>query len=194
MKRKSEIIQDALARHAAVTAEQVLQQSEITVKQLRKESQRAKVNLLVKAEEVAIQAAEIAKDELERASESAPEPIKELAETAIVAHSEEKAKSGAVIHDFCFGIPFGIIMEVISCLILSLITSICIMLYSGALLSAGGLLWFVLTGSLHALRFGFLLGGLLLGISVRSLQMWQAGKSTTRYIIAQSGTSIIACL
>lgn len=170
LRRKAIIIQDAWAKQAEIAAAELQQQTALKAKQWRKQSQKAKVALLVKAEEVAAQAAELAIDELERVTETAPEGIKEIAQTALKSHSEEKAKSGAVIHDFCFGIPYG------------------------ALLSVGGLLWFTVSGSLHALRFGTLLGGLLLAISVQSLRVWQQGKTTTRYIVAQSGIALAVSL
>ena len=36
-----------------------------------------------------------------------PQPIKEICETAVSAHSPEAIKKGAVIHDFCLGITYG---------------------------------------------------------------------------------------
>lgn len=41
------------------------------------------------------------------AVKGAPEPVREIAETAVAAHSQEKAKKGAIIHDFCLGITYG---------------------------------------------------------------------------------------
>jgi hypothetical protein len=37
----------------------------------------------------------------------APASVQEVAEAAVEGHSEEAVKKGALIHDFCFGIPYG---------------------------------------------------------------------------------------
>lgn len=52
---------------------------------------------------------------------------------------------------------------------------------------AGGLIWFLVTGSVNAIRFGVLYGGILLAAAVGSLKAWQAGKSSTPYIAVQAG-------
>jgi len=58
---------------------------------------------------------------------------------------------------------------------------------AGGLLVGGGLLWFLVTGSVNAIRFGVLYGGMLLAVAVGSLKAWQAGKSSTPYIFGQAG-------
>lgn len=114
-----------------------------------------------------LQEAEKNKGKLLEVVQAAPEPIKDIAETAVVAHSPEAARKGAVIHDFCLGITFG-----------------------GALV-AGGIVWFIATGSINAIRFGFLLGGILLAAAIGSLNAWRAGKSSNPYIAVQGVTAYL---
>lgn len=127
-------------------------------------------SLVVQAEKVkaalaasAQEAADNSKANLTLIAETAPEPIRDLAETALDAHFETgKPLVGAKIHDFCLGIPYG------------------------GLLTAGGVFWFVASGSLHALRFGLFLGGLVLFLSMMSLKVWRKGRSSLPYIQAQA--------
>lgn len=53
------------------------------------------------------QEAEKNKGVILEAVKGAPEPVREIAETAVAAHSQEALRKGAVIHDFCLGITFG---------------------------------------------------------------------------------------
>lgn len=59
------------------------------------------------------------------------------------------------------------------------------------MLVAGGLLWFILTGSTAAIRFGVILGGVLLALSVSSLKVWKQGKSSIPYIQGQAGKPVV---
>lgn len=61
------------------------------------------------------------------------------------------------------------------------------LLFPGGLLASGGFLWFLLTGSVDAIRFGVLFGGIILAAAVGSLKAWQRGKSSTPYIVVQAG-------
>jgi len=58
---------------------------------------------------------------------------------------------------------------------------------AGTLLSAGGFLYFMLSGSTAALRFGVVLGGALLALSVSSLRSWRSGESTSLALKGQAG-------
>ena len=58
---------------------------------------------------------------------------------------------------------------------------------SGLLLSVGGFLSFMLTGSISAVRFGVILGGALVGMSVWSLKSYQKGESLALALRGQSG-------
>ncbi|KAJ6407660.1 hypothetical protein OIU84_011031 [Salix udensis] len=73
------------------------------------------------------------------ATENSPEPVKEVVET--LASSTDNLNDVSKVRDFQLGIPYGL------------------------LLSTSGFLSFMLSGSLSSLRFGFILGGILLALS-----------------------------
>ncbi|KAJ7527095.1 hypothetical protein O6H91_16G036500 [Diphasiastrum complanatum] len=133
-----------------------------TTEQLREQTEKAKAVLAT-----AIETAEKGKENLAFIAETAPEPIKDIAETALNAHSAGVPKKGAKIHDFCLGIPYG------------------------GLLAIGGLLSFIITGSTSAIRFGVILGGLILFSSVTSLKVWKRGESSMPFIKAQAAITLI---
>ena len=58
---------------------------------------------------------------------------------------------------------------------------------AGAILVTSGFFWFLVTGSVNALRFGIILGGGLLASAVGSLHAWQKGLSCLPYTLAQAG-------
>lgn len=159
----------ASAEQSAESAEELRNQINKTMTSLKAEAGKASNGLEVQRKRVAAQTTETvqetagkAKESLRDVAENSPDGIKDIAEVAVHAHSKEAAKKGAVIHDFCLGIPYG------------------------ALLAVGGLVWFLIAGSTDALRFGTFLGGISLAISIQSLRIWQEGKSTTSYIVAQA--------
>ncbi|KAL7138424.1 hypothetical protein ABFS83_10G162700 [Erythranthe nasuta] len=81
-------------------------------------------------------------------------------------HVQEQAissqpKKGAMIHDFCFGIPFG------------------------GLVLGGGVLGFIFSRNPVSLRNGVLFGGALLALSTISLKVWKQGKSSLPFILGQ---------
>eukprot|EP00850_Spirogloea_muscicola_P008823 SM000048S16535 [mRNA] locus=s48:203096:208573:- [translate_table: standard] len=98
---------------------------------------------------------------------SGVDPLREVADAAREGHSDEAVARGAVIHDFCLGIPYG------------------------AMLVVGGLLGFLVAGSTSALRFGVLLGGAVLGASFWSLRTWRRGASSTAYIAVQAAITLV---
>lgn len=59
--------------------------------------------------------------------------------------------------------------------------------FSGVALSVGGLLSFMLTGSIPAVRFGVILGGALLALSISSLRAWKRGESLALALKGQTG-------
>ncbi|KAJ6407661.1 hypothetical protein OIU84_011031 [Salix udensis] len=81
------------------------------------------------------------------ATENSPEPVKEVVET--LASSTDNLNDVSKVRDFQLGIPYGL------------------------LLSTSGFLSFMLSGSLSSLRFGFILGGILLALSVSSLKSYK---------------------
>lgn len=58
---------------------------------------------------------------------------------------------------------------------------------SGGLLTLGGFLSFMITGSISAIRFGVILGGTLFALAVYSLRSWKKGESTSVPLKGQSG-------
>ncbi|KAH7415908.1 hypothetical protein KP509_14G065500 [Ceratopteris richardii] len=107
------------------------------------------------------------KEQAEMTRTNAPDPVREIADTAVKAHSADTPKNFAKIHDFCLGIPYGTI------------------------LIAGGLLWFVISGRISAIYFGVLFGVVILGLSVSSLNAWKGEKPTDMYIKGQAVISAV---
>ena len=48
-------------------------------------------------------------------------------------------------------------------------------------------MYFMLTGSIPAIRFGVVLGTAILALSVSSLRSWKNGKTTPLLLIGQTG-------
>ena len=63
--------------------------------------------------------------------------------------------------------------------------------FTGLVLSVGGFLSFMVTGSLAAIRFGMILGGALLALSVMSLRSYKRGESRPLALKGQAGQSAI---
>uniref|UniRef100_A0A803L3I2 Uncharacterized protein n=1 Tax=Chenopodium quinoa TaxID=63459 RepID=A0A803L3I2_CHEQI len=96
-----------------------------------------------------IELSEEGRQYLATAAENSPEPVKDVVETFASARDLDDVSK---IRDFYIGIPYGTI------------------------LSAGGFLNFMITGSLSSIRFGVILGGILLALSVSSLRSWRKGE------------------
>ncbi|CAK9183991.1 unnamed protein product [Ilex paraguariensis] len=86
------------------------------------------------------------------------EPIEE--------HVVTQQKRAAMIHDFCFGIPFG------------------------GLVLSGGLVGFIFSRNPTILSTGVLFGGALLALSTTSLKVWRQGKSSLPFILGQAVLSV----
>ena len=59
--------------------------------------------------------------------------------------------------------------------------------FAGVILSVGGFLSFMLTGSIPAIRFGVILGGALLALSISSLRAYKKGESLPLALKGQTG-------
>ncbi|KAI3474294.1 hypothetical protein Pfo_029082 [Paulownia fortunei] len=116
-----------------------------TSEKLKIQAERARQDLIVIAKEIA----EESKEYLATAAENSPEPVKDIVET--FASSTDEFNDVSKVRDFYVGIPYG------------------------AILSVGGFLSFMLTGSIPAIRFGIILGGTLLALSISSLRSWKKG-------------------
>ncbi|KAE8662786.1 Leucine-rich receptor-like protein kinase family protein [Hibiscus syriacus] len=117
-----------------------------TSEQLKIQAEKAKNDLI----EIVKEIGEEGKVYLSTAAENSPPEIKEIVET-FSSCSADDFNDVSKILDFHVGIPYGII------------------------LSVGGFLSFMLTGSISAIRFGVILGGTLLALSVSSLRSYKRG-------------------
>uniref|UniRef100_A0A6N2KKG2 Uncharacterized protein n=1 Tax=Salix viminalis TaxID=40686 RepID=A0A6N2KKG2_SALVM len=132
-----------------------------TSEKLKIQAEKAKSDLGVLAKEFGEDSIEL----LTVATENSPEPVKEVVET--LASSTDNLNDVSKVRDFQLGIPYGL------------------------LLSTSGFLSFMLSGSLSSLRFGFILGGILLALSVSSLKSY---KRAEPYSLALKGQAAIATI
>ncbi|CAH9125123.1 unnamed protein product [Cuscuta epithymum] len=137
---------------------------EETSEKLKIQAEKARHDLSVTAKEIS----EGSKEYLAIAAENSPEPVKDIMET--FASSTDDLKDISNVLDFYLGIPYG------------------------ALLSVGGFMLFMLTGSIPAIRFGLILGGTLLAFSISSLRSWRKGESTSLALKGQTGIAAILFL
>ncbi|KAJ8753764.1 hypothetical protein K2173_000018 [Erythroxylum novogranatense] len=156
--------------------EQALKMQSVSQEAYEVYSKRAKIILEETSEQLRIQAekarndlgvlakeiGEEGKEYLSTAAVNSPEPVKEIVQTF---SSIDDINDISKIQDFHVGIPYGL------------------------LLSFGGFLSFMITGSLSAIRFGVILGGALLAFSVSSLRSYRKGE---RYPFALKGQTAIA--
>ncbi|XP_057818115.1 protein FATTY ACID EXPORT 3, chloroplastic [Cryptomeria japonica] len=130
--------------------------------QLKLQTENTRGLLVSTAEEISIKG----KQNFSVLVENAPEHVKEIVVVAFDTHPEDLQKLSG-IHDFCLGIPYG------------------------ALLFVGGLLSFLITGSIPAIRFGIILGGIHLAMSSLSLKAWKKGNSRVTYVKVQFAVALI---
>ncbi|OAE24709.1 hypothetical protein AXG93_2016s1140 [Marchantia polymorpha subsp. ruderalis] len=184
LKEETLKVQDSAKTAFDPAAEKAIEVLRDTTEKLKEEAEKARALLTA----TALETAELGKSNLNLLAENAPDgPIKEVAESAVNAHLSEKTKQGAKIHDFCLGIPYG--KE--NYMPVSPEYTPWLEDWYGGMLVAGGLLWFILTGSTAAIRFGVILGGVLLALSVSSLKVWKQGKSSIPYIQGQAAIAAI---
>lgn len=132
-----------------------------TSEKLKIQADKARHDLGVIAKEIN----EEGKEYLSTAAQKSPEPVKDIMET--FASSSDDMSEVSKLRDFYLGIPYGV------------------------LLSVGGFLSFMLTGSISAIRFGVILGGALLALSISSLRSWKSGES---FALALKGQAAIASI
>ncbi|XP_041996505.1 protein FATTY ACID EXPORT 3, chloroplastic-like isoform X2 [Salvia splendens] len=132
-----------------------------TSEKLKIQAEKARQDLV----EIAKETAEESKEYLAAAAEKSPEPVKDIVET--FSTSTDELNDVSKVRDFYVGIPYG------------------------ALLSVGGFLSFMLTGSIHAIRFGIVLGGTLLALSIASLKSWKKGEPSSLLV---KGQTVIATI
>lgn len=132
-----------------------------TSEQLKIQAEKAGNDLSVIAKEIS----EEGQVYLSTAAENSPEPVKDIVET--FATSKDDIKDVSKVPDFYLGIPYG------------------------AILSFGGFLSFMITGSVSAIRFGVILGGTLLALGISSLRARKSGES---YSLALKGQTAISSI
>ncbi|KAM3382498.1 protein FATTY ACID EXPORT 3, chloroplastic [Capsicum galapagoense] len=132
-----------------------------TSEKLKIQAEKARDDLTIIAKEIS----EESKEYLTAAADNSPEPVKDIVET--FASSADELNDMSKVRDFYVGIPYG------------------------TFLSAGGFLYFMLSGSIAALRFGVILGSTLLALSISSLRSWKSGESTS---LALKGQAAIATI
>ncbi|KAJ4978133.1 hypothetical protein NE237_008913 [Protea cynaroides] len=135
-----------------------------TSKQLKIQAEKARQDLTVVAKEIS----EGGKEYLSTAAEKSPEPVKDIVET--FASSTDDLNEVSKVRDWYLGIPYG------------------------ALLCLGGFLSFMLTGSTSAIRFGIILGGTLLALSISSLRSWREGEPSSLAVKGQAAIASVIFL
>jgi len=162
VKEQASRMQEISKEAYAVYAEKAKIVLKDTTEQLKLQSEKMRVVLASTAEEISV----TGKENFSIWIESAPETVKDVAETALGVHPED-LKNLSKIHDFCLGIPYG------------------------ALLFLGGFLSFLISGSIPAVRFGVILGGIHLAVSISSLKAWKKGESSIPYVKGQAVIALI---
>lgn len=145
--------------------------------------------------EIVKELSEEGKEYLSTAAENSPPEVKEIVET--FSSSAEDFNDVSKVHDFHVGIPYGMVFALDSFHVFFYIDCVpsiqpskfvlCIRVWAGFILSVGGFLSFMVTGSISAIRFGIILGGALLALSVSSLKSHKKGESSPLAIKGQAG-------
>ncbi|CAL9207021.1 unnamed protein product [Musa hybrid cultivar] len=112
---------------------------------------------------IAKEVSEQGKEYLSTATKNSPDSVREIFETYASANELNMSS----IRDFYLGIPYG------------------------SFLSIGGFIYFILTGSIPAIRFGVVLGSIIFALSVSSMRSWKNGKTTPLLLIGQTAISAI---
>ncbi|KAJ8511008.1 hypothetical protein OPV22_001442 [Ensete ventricosum] len=112
---------------------------------------------------IAKEVSEQGKEYLSTATKNSPDSVREIFET----YSSANELNMSSIRDFYLGIPYG------------------------SFLSIGGFIYFMLTGSIPAFRFGVVLGSVIWALSIASMRSWKNGKTTPLLLIGQTAISAI---
>ncbi|KAF7825412.1 protein FATTY ACID EXPORT 3, chloroplastic [Senna tora] len=134
---------------------------------LKDTSEQLKVQAEKARQDLSVAAKEISeegKEYLTTATENSPE-VKEIVET--FTSPTDDLNQISEVRDFYVGIPYGLI------------------------LSLGGFLSFMVTGSTAAIRFGMILGGVLLALGISSLKAYKRGETSP---LAFKGQAAIASI
>ncbi|KAK1351681.1 protein FATTY ACID EXPORT 3, chloroplastic [Heracleum sosnowskyi] len=121
-------------------------------------------------EQYSKKAAVVFKEASEQLKVQAEKAKQDLSVIAKEVSEEEDLDEISEVRDFYLGIPYGL------------------------LLSVGGFLSFMITGSIPAIRFGIILGGALLALSISSFQSWKRGESSSTALKGQAAIATILFL
>ncbi|KAI4318945.1 hypothetical protein MLD38_032598 [Melastoma candidum] len=135
-----------------------------TSEKLKIQAEKARYDLTIVAEELGREG----KEYLASAAENSPDSVKDIVEA--FSSPTENLNDISSVRDFYLGIPYGL------------------------LLSVGGFLSFMLTGSISAIRFGVILGGTLLALAVISLRSYKSGKPSPAALKGQAAIAGIISL
>ncbi|KAL1819206.1 hypothetical protein ACET3Z_014075 [Daucus carota] len=132
-------------------------------------SEQLKIQAEKAKQDLSVIAKEVSEEGKEYLSKAAENPsVKDVVET--FASSTEDLDEISEVRDFYLGIPYGL------------------------LLSVGGFLSFMVTGSIPAIRFGIILGGALLALSISSFQSCKRGESSSTALKGQAAIATILFL
>ncbi|KAL2330554.1 hypothetical protein Fmac_018135 [Flemingia macrophylla] len=166
-KQALETVREQAAKFQGVSQEAYALYSRKAIVILKDSTEQLKVLADKTSHELGVAAKEITeegKGYLSAATQNSPD-VKEIVE-AFTSPSQDIHKFSGV-RDFYVGVPYGL------------------------LLSLGGFLSFVVTGNIAAIRFGVILGGALLTLSILSLKSYKRGHSSP---LALKGQAAIASI
>ncbi|KAG6744385.1 hypothetical protein POTOM_053105 [Populus tomentosa] len=138
---------------------------------LEETSEKLKIQAVKAKKDLGELAKELGEDSIEylvAATENSPEPVKEVVET--LSSSTDDFNDISKVRDFHVGIPYGF------------------------LLATAGFLSFMLSGSINSIRFGVILGGALLALSVSSLKSYKRGEPDSLALKGQAAIVAIIFL
>ncbi|PNS99456.1 hypothetical protein POPTR_016G137200v4 [Populus trichocarpa] len=138
---------------------------------LEETSEKLKIQAVKAKKDLGELAKELGEDSIEylvAATENSPEPVKEVVET--LSSSTDDFNDISKVRDFQVGIPYGL------------------------LLATAGFLSFMLSGSINSIRFGVILGGALLALSVSSLKSYKRGEPDSLALKGQAAIVAIIFL
>ncbi|KAI3957614.1 hypothetical protein MKW92_027778 [Papaver armeniacum] len=133
-----------------------------TSEKLKIQAEKSSLDLSRLAKDISVEG----KEYLSTVAEKSPEQVKDIVETFATSSADDWKNVEKVPH-FFLGIPYG------------------------AFLCLGGFLSFMLTGSVSGIRFGTILGGALLALSISSLRSWKKGQSSA---LALKWEAVIAAI
>ncbi|KAI3925129.1 hypothetical protein MKW98_009779 [Papaver atlanticum] len=131
-----------------------------TLEKLKIQAEKPSLDLSRLAKDISVEG----KEYLSTVAENSPEQVKDIVETYATSSADDW-KNVDKVPQFFLGIPYG------------------------AFLCLGGFLSFMLTGSVSGIRFGTILGGALLALSISSLRACKRGQSSA---LALKGEAVIA--